>query len=84
MSNIIFLTYSLLLLSSCNESHYFMGTIEYQYTYESSTLNADSLTKYKPFKSEFRYDYLNYQSRFFGVETITYYYSGKLGNVFRK
>lgn len=79
MSNIIFLTYSLLLLSSCNESHYFMGTIEYQYTYESSTLNADSLTKYKPFKSEFRYDYLNYQSRFFGVDTITYYYSGKLG-----
>jgi len=55
-----------------------MGTIEYQYSYESSTLNVDSLTKYKPYKSEFRFDTINYQSRFFGIDTMTYYYSGQL------
>lgn len=79
MHSIIFLTSSLFHLSSCKQAHYFMGTIEYKYTYESSTLNSDSLTKNKPFKSEFRFDSLNYQSRFFGIDTMTYYYSGKLG-----
>jgi len=79
ISSIIFLTSGLLLLSSCKKSHYFTGTIEYQYTYDSSTLNADSLAKFKPFKSEFRYDTINYQSRFFAGDTMTYYYSGQLG-----
>jgi hypothetical protein len=37
------------------------------------------LAKLKPYKSEFRYDNDDYQSRFFAQDTTTYYYSGRLG-----
>jgi hypothetical protein len=67
------------LITSCNNPKYFTGIIEYQYTYESSVLNEDSLAKIKPFKSAFQYDNNNYQSRFFALDTTTYYYSGQLG-----
>ena len=56
---------------------YFTGTIEYAYTYSSDSLNADSLAKTRPSKSLLRYDTLNYQSKFIGVDTIVYYYSGR-------
>jgi hypothetical protein len=62
--------------ASSGKAGHFTGTIEYKYTYESNSLNTDSLAKHKPYKSEIRFDTLNYQSRFFGKDTITYYYSG--------
>ncbi len=57
---------------------YFTGTIEYTYTYSSDSLNADSLAKTRPSKSLIRYDTIDYQSMFIGVDTIAYYYSGRL------
>jgi hypothetical protein len=57
---------------------YFTGSIEYQYSYESNLVNADSLRKINPFKSFFRYDVYDYQSQFIGKDTYTYFYSGKL------
>lgn len=76
----IFFVAGMFLFASCNNKpHYFTGSIEYKYTYESSTLNTDSLAKRKPHRSEFRYDEYNYQSRFAGADTITYYYAGQLG-----
>jgi len=56
---------------------YFTGTIGYAYTYSSDSLNADSLAMARPSKSLIRYDTINYQSKFIGVDTIVYYYSGK-------
>lgn len=55
---------------------YFTGTVEYTYTYSSDSLNADSLARIRPSKSDFRYDENNYQSRFIAKDTETYYYSG--------
>lgn len=60
------------------EEKYFTGEIEYRYTYESNVLNTDSLSKERPVKGIFRYDLANYQSRFLGKDTFTYYYSGNL------
>jgi len=76
--------YCLLLLvllntSGCNNKEkYFSGELVYSYTYESSLLNTDSLAKERPVKGIFRYDLANYQSRFQGKDTFTYYYSGSL------
>lgn len=53
MITIIILTKCLILISSCNKPHYFMGTIEYKYNYESSILNRDSLTKTNLSKANF-------------------------------
>jgi len=75
----IFITIGLPLLTACVKKNWFTGSIEYQYTYESRMLNADSLKKNKPYKSEFRYDTINYQSRFFAIDTMTYFYSGHRG-----
>lgn len=56
----------------------FTGSIEYQYQYESTTIKKlDSLRKIKPSKSIFRFDTNNYQSKFIGKDTFTYFYSGK-------
>jgi len=77
--NLLTLTLVLSIVTSCNKPKYFNGTLVYQYSYESIVLNEDSLAKVKPYKSEFRYDNNNYQSRFFALDTITYYYSGQLG-----
>ncbi len=57
---------------------YFMGSIEYSYNYASDSLNSDSLTKTLPSKGVLRYDTLNYQSKFTGIDTNTNYYSGLL------
>ena len=57
---------------------YFTGTVEYTYTYISDSLNTDSLKKRRPANGYFRYDTSNYQSRFTGADTFTYYYSGNL------
>ncbi|MEI2739164.1 MAG: hypothetical protein V9F01_10290 [Chitinophagaceae bacterium] len=57
---------------------YFTGTLKYSYTYISDSLNTDSLKKLRPAKGYFRYDTSNYQNRFTGADTFTYYYSGKL------
>lgn len=72
----------ILILCSCSETgirdNYFNGSITYNYTYESKTMNIDSLYNERPRKAVFRYDSLNYLSRFYGKDTITYYYSGKI------
>ena len=60
------------------KENYFTGTIEYNYSYTSDSLKADSLNRVRPSKGLFRYDTSNYQSRFIGADTFTYYYSGKL------
>jgi len=68
-------------MAGCNsnkEEKYFAGEIVYTYTYESNILNTDSLAKERPVKGIFRYDLNNYQSRFMGKDTFTYYYSGTL------
>lgn len=67
-------------LSNCTtekKQDYFIGEIEYKYSYKSDILNTDSLAKLRAMKSSFRYDNNDYQSRFIGADTITYYYSGK-------
>lgn len=68
-------------MAACNnkkDTNYFTGQISYTYSYTSDSLNADSLSGIRPFRGIFRYDTSNYQSRFTGVDTFTYYYSGVL------
>lgn len=69
------------LVAGCKQekqNNYFIGTVEYYYTYSSDSLNVDSLTRIRPDKGFFRYDSLDYQSKFTGKDTVTYYYSGKI------
>ncbi len=71
----------LVVLAGCksrSSEKYFTGTVEYAYTYSSDSLNADSIALARPFKSDFRYDLTDYQSRFIAQDTETWYYSGKL------
>lgn len=65
-------------MAACSKKpdNYFIGTINYHYTYSSNLLNADSLTLVKPVESYLRYDENNYQSSFINADTIVYYYSG--------
>ncbi len=60
-----------------DEKKYFTGTVDYTYSYSSDSLNADSLSLLRPGKSRFSYDTTNYQSVFWGRDTMTYYYSGQ-------
>jgi hypothetical protein len=79
--------YAVIALSACktkSNQSYFTGTIEYTYTYSSNLLNADSLAKAMPAKSRFRYDLENYQSVFYGKDTTTWYYSGRLNKCIGK
>lgn len=70
---------SILLITSCVEKQkYFVGQIEYSYSYESIQLNTDSLTALKPYKGIFRYDINNYQSQFIGQDIFTYCYASTL------
>lgn len=55
---------------------FFSGTVDYNYSYSSDSLNADSIARQRPSKSRFSYDSTGYQSVFFGPDTIKYYYSG--------
>jgi hypothetical protein len=77
------LVFLLLFTAACtndkNETKpYFIGTLQYDYTYTSNELNVDSLREQRPGKAIFRFDTLNYQSQFIGKDTFTYYYSGAL------
>ena len=56
---------------------YFTGQVGYEYTYESTKLNPDSLAKTKFSKSLFRFDSRDYQSQFIGKDTFSYSYSGE-------
>lgn len=78
MRYFIYLLIFLVFIAGCKNASnkYFTGTINYNYTYKSDTLNADSLTAIRPSKGYFRYDTSGYQSRFTGADTNTYYYSG--------
>ena len=77
--NRLLLFFAMIFIIGCKRQSkkYFTGTIEYEYTYSSDSLNADSLAKSRPSKSFMRYDTINYQSKFIGVDTIVYYYSGR-------
>ncbi len=69
------------ILMSCTgnkEADFFIGQVNYSYQYESDQLNTDSLRSEKPWESKFRYGLENYQSRFIGKDTFTYFYSGNL------
>lgn len=75
----IFLFSVILLNASCiQKQQYFNGQIEYKYTYEGDSINIDSLTRLKPHKSIFLFDNNNYQSKFIGQDSFTYYYNGTL------
>lgn len=84
MKSLIFflsLFFCLLGLTNCADNksrEYFTGELEYTYSYESNVLSVDSLAKERPHKGTFRYDLNDYQSRFIGQDTVTYYYSGNL------
>lgn len=73
----IFLSFAVM---SCTapENSYFTGIVEYDYTYSTDSLNVDSLSETRPSKGILRYDTLNYQSKFTGIDTNTNYYSGLL------
>ncbi len=58
---------------------YFAGQIEYEYVYQSASINADSLAKTRSRSSIFRFDGFNYQSCFIGKDTATYFYDGSSG-----
>lgn len=60
------------------EENYFIGEVEYLYSYQSDTVDLDSLKNTKPVKSIFRYDLTNYQNKFIGRDTITYFYFSEL------
>ena len=82
MSKILSIFTALFFIGCSNTSNkYFTGTIEYAYTYDSDSLNADSLARTRHSKSSFRYDTINYQGKFIGADTTTYYYSGQLNRV---
>lgn len=67
-------------ISSCSKKNYkeeypyFQGEIEYAYSYETESLDLDSLMELKPSKGIFRYDLANYQSKFFAKDTTSYFY----------
>jgi hypothetical protein len=63
---------------------YFTGELEYAYTYSSPTLNTDSLSRVRPHKSRFIYGRDNYQSCFYGKDTVLYHYSGLTGKAISK
>lgn len=69
-----------LVICSCSqktykeEYPYFQGEIEYAYSYETESLDLDSLTEIKPSKAVFRYDLFNYQSKYFAKDTTSYFY----------
>jgi hypothetical protein len=67
-------------ITSCRTEgdQHFTGTVEYAYTYSSDSLNSDSLANTRASKGVFRYDTVNYQGKFIGVDTIEHYYSGQL------
>ncbi len=56
---------------------FFTGTIRYQYSYSSNSLNTDSLAESRPAAAVFRYDLAGYQSMFTGKDTVIYYYEGE-------
>lgn len=67
-----------------SSADYFNGQIEYRYTYISDSLDVDSLSKIKPYKSIFRFDKLNYQSTFFEKDTLTYFYLSQINKAISK
>ena len=82
MRNLVYIPFTILVvLTGCSnkkDAGYFSGEISYTYSYISDSLNADSISSLKPSRGFFRYDTANYQSRFIGADTFTYYYSGSL------
>ncbi len=65
--------------STVEEFPEFEGFINYQYTYESDSLNVDTLTKYRPTSSEFYYKDSLYFSSFISKTRDSYVVNGKTG-----
>lgn len=84
------LFFVVLIVASCTNNKkdkppvYFIGEVQYNYTYSSNNLNYDSLIESKPTSSIFRFDTANYQSQFIGKDTTTYYYSSHLNKAVSK
>lgn len=81
MRKFIFLISMLFGFASCLSSKFnpsFNGSIRYQYSYSSTILDVDSLRNVRPGLGLFRYDRCCYQSSFVGIDTFTYYYSGRV------
>jgi hypothetical protein len=86
------LLFSALILTNCTPNSgnqkadapadWFVGQIEYSYSYESDSLNIDSLAALKPWRSIFRYDTATYQSQFIGKDTFTYYYLSAINKAY--
>ncbi|MES2778193.1 MAG: hypothetical protein V4722_28715 [Bacteroidota bacterium] len=69
----------MLMHTSCTEKQaFFIGEVEYSYTYDRKQPVMDSLMQLKSQKSVFRFDNNNYQSKFIGQDTFTFFYAGAL------
>ena len=87
MPVIILMLLLLLNIYGCNnkkQDQYFSGEVAYSYTYESSTLNTESLTKERPMQSILRYGMNGYQSQFIGKDTVPTIIWATLTGVYRK
>ncbi len=80
MIRVLVFIFLLTLAAGCGQggTGYFSGTVVYEYTYTTDSLDADSLAGVRPQIGYFRYDENDYQSRFTGKDTSTYFYSGIL------
>lgn len=79
----------LFFIAACKEDKkqaaiYFIGEVQYNYSYTSDELNIDSLKEQRAAYAVFRFDTLNYQSQFIGKDTFTYFYSGTLNKTASK
>lgn len=79
----------LFFIAACKEENkqaatYFIGEVQYNYSYSSDELNIDSLKEQRAAYAVFRFDTLNYQSQFIGKDTFTYFYSGTLNKTASK
>lgn len=54
---------------------FFQGELHYHYSYQSDVHNLAYLKSIRPKISVFRFDSNNYQSTFYGADTISYYYN---------
>lgn len=74
------LTLFIVLFISCGQApSYFEGKIIYQYSYESETLNADSLAENRTASSEFYYQGARYKNSFIGKTIDRYIFNGDTG-----
>lgn len=81
MKNLLFIFLTCLVFLNCKTEEVadFEGFIKYEYTYESDSLNVDTLKKHRPSLSLFYYKDSLYLSSFIGQSTDMYIVNGKTG-----